>query len=429
MAFNIGLLIIVLFLILVLIGVPIYIALIAPSLLYLILMGEELTIAAIRMTRATTSFTILVVPLFIFVGTLMNHCGISKKIFTFSNNLVGHVRGGTAEVNVIASLIFSGVSGSALADIGGIGQILINQMNREGYDSAYSSALTSASATIGPIFPPSVPLVIFGVLAEVSVIDLLLAGVLPALCLTVMLGLAVLIHARIADFPVGERPTASAAVRSFIIAFPALLTPVILISGMLAGLFGPTEAAGVTVVWIFGITIFAYREYEDFLSNVWKASVEASVITARVMLIVIGAVLFQWVLTIERTPDALAEILLQLSGNMILLLIVINIFLLILGLFLEPLSAMVISIPLVVPPLVEVGLDPVHIGVIMVFNLMIGLVTPPLGLSVFITSDISGVPVADVVSELKPYYVILVLTLLLITFVPELSLWLPDQVR
>lgn len=422
---NLGFLVILGFLILILLRVPLYIALSLPSILYILWEGTRIFVVAQQVMRTIDSFTLLAIPLFVFVGVMMNESGISEKLFDFANEMIGHFQGGLAQVNIFTSLIFSGISGSAMADIGGIGQVLIESMDKYGYERDYSAALTASSATVGPIFPPSIPLILYGVIAEVSIVSLLLAGILPALLVVVVLMITTAIIARRRDFPKGERVSWRSRARSFIVALPALLTPVLLIAGMLSGIFGATEAAAVTVLYILLVNIFVYRIFS--LEYIYTSAVETARLTSIIMLTIAGAALLNWVLVIERTPDAVASLLFGISTNTIVLLLVVNVFLLLLGLFLEPISALIISIPLIFPTLIESGVDPVHLGVIMVFNLMIGLLTPPLGLSIFVASDIAGVDNFEVIRSIPPYYVALLVCLLIITFVPSISLLVPGM--
>ena len=421
---GIGIVLIALFLVLVMFKVPVAISLLVPSLMYLILFGFSPGVIADRLVGTLFQFSVLAVPLFIYVGALMNESGIADKIFTFTQSLIGHFRGGLAYTNVLASLLFSGMSGSAIADIGGIGKVLIGTMDDHGYDSEYSAGLTAASATVGPIFPPSIPLIIYGLLAQVSVLSLLLAGALPALLLTVMLLIITAIQAQRGKFPEpDERADTRKVVRTFVIALPALLAPVILIGGMLFGYFSPTEVAAVTAVYMLGINIVFYGDIS--IRVAWDAAVESARLTSDVLFIVGAAGLFTWVLTREGIIGAMGEFLMSFSTSTLMLLLMVNILLLVLGMFIDPLAALVLAIPMVVPPLVEAGLDPIHIGVIMVFNLMIGMLTPPLGISLFVASGISNQPVSKIIRELAPFYVGLLIALLIVTFVPWFSLWLP----
>lgn len=420
----IGILLILVFILLVLLRIPVAFALIIPSVAYVLVYDFSLFIVIQQIASPVFSFNILTVPLFILLGTFMNYSGIAERIFSFAQNLLGHVRGGLAYVNIFASLFFSGMSGSAIADIGGIGNVLIESMGEKGYERDYSAALTAASATTGPIFPPSIPLIIYGLLANVSILSMLLAGVLPALLITVMLLVFTFLVGISGDFPpTSSRQSLRQILRSFLIAVPALATPFLLISGMLLGLFSPTEVAAVTVVYMMLINIVIYGDFD--WRTVWEASREAVQITSSVLFIVAGASLFAWVLTIEGVVGDISDLLLTFSGDPILLMLMVNLMLVVLGMFIDPLAALVLAVPLAVPPLVEAGFDPVHIGVVMVFNLMIGLLTPPMGLSVFVASDVSGAPVEEIIKKLWPYYVALFVSLLIVSFVPWLSLFIP----
>jgi tripartite ATP-independent transporter DctM subunit len=416
-----GVAVILLFVVMALLRVPVWVALLVPAALYSSLMGRPMEFPATSMVRQLDSFTLLAIPLFIYVGSLMNHGEITRKIFDFADSVVGHYDGGLAQVNIITSLIFSGISGSALADIGGVGRVLIKTMKDAGYDADYSAALTSASATVGPIFPPSIPLILYGIIAEVSVLQLLLAGALPALVTVVFLMLGTVYIAKTEDLPSNsERAGTREIVRSFLLAFPALFTPVVLISGMLGGYFSPTEAAGFTVLYILLINTVVYRITDP--RYIWDAAVETAETTGTIVIILAAASVFSFVLSVESIDTLFARTLFSVSTNPIVVLLIVNAVLLFIGLFLDPIAALVMMTPIVVPALVEVGVDPVHIGVIMVFNLMLGLLTPPLGLSVYLSADISGSSVASVFRRTKVYYVILAVALLVITFYPPLSL-------
>ena len=351
----------------------------------------------------------------------MNHGEITEKIFEFADDVVGHYDGGLAQVNILTSLIFSGISGSALADIGGVGRVLIDSMKDAGYDADFSAAITSASATAGPIFPPSIPLILYGIIAEVSVVSLLLAGALPALLTVAFLMLGTAVIAKTRGLPSNsERASLRKIGSSFAKAFPALLTPVILIAGMLGGLFSPTEAAAVTVFYILLINTVVYRFLN--LRYIWDAATETVETTGTIVIILGAASVFSYMLSVEGVDSLFETTVLSLSTNPIIVLILVNLVLLFIGLFLDPIAALVMMTPIVLPTLTEVGVDPIHAGVIMVFNLMLGLLTPPLGLSVYLSADIADVPVWDVFRETRDYYVILAIALLVITYYPPISL-------
>lgn len=416
-----GIITILLFVLLALFRVPVWVALLVPAALYSFVSGQPLLFPATNMVRELDSFTLLAIPLFIYVGSLMNHGEITEKMFDFADDIVGHYEGGLAQVNIVTSLIFSGISGSALADIGGVGRVLIRSMEDAGYDSDFSAAITSASATIGPIFPPSIPLILFGIIAEVSVVSLLIAGALPALLTVVFLMLGTAYLAKTRGLPSNsERASLRQIGSSFALALPALFTPVLLIAGMLGGLFSPTEAAAVTVFYILFINTFVYRITN--LRYIWRAAVETAETSGTIVIILASASVFSYVLSVESIDTLFASTLFAISSDPIIVLIMVNLVLLFIGLFLDPIAALVMMTPIVFPTLTDVGVDPVHIGIIMVFNLMMGLLTPPLGLSVYLSADIADVPVERVFLQTKVYYIILAAALLVITYYPPLSL-------
>lgn len=418
---NAGVLVIAVFVILALLRVPVFISLALPSTLYVLASGRPVLFVANRMVRTVDSFTLLAIPLFIYVGSLMNNGGVTDKIFRFADDIVGHFTGGLAQVNIVTSLIFSGISGSALADIGGVGRVLIRTMSDNEYKNEFSAALTSASATVGPIFPPSIPLILYGILAEVSVLQLLIAGAGPAIVTTLLLMGWTAYIARARNFPQNDhRASVPQMGRSFVIAAPALLTPVVLIAGMLGGIFTPTEAAAVTVIYILVINTLLYRV--TGVRYLWDAAVETARTTGSVVLILAAAAVFSFVLSVEGIDVLFAELVFSISENALVVLLLVNALLLFIGLFLDPIAALVMMTPIVFPVLFEIGVDPVQIGVIMVFNLMLGLLTPPLGLSVYLSADIADVPISSVFREIKSYYIILLVALLIVTFVPAVSL-------
>jgi TRAP transporter, DctM subunit len=418
---NAGLVVILGFVLLALLRIPVFISLALPSTVYVLASDRPILFVVNRMVRTVDSFTLLAIPLFIYVGSLMNHGDITEKIFDFADNIVGHLTGGLAQVNIVTSLIFSGISGSALADVGGIGRVLIQTMSDNGYNKDFSAALTSASATIGPIFPPSIPLILYGILAEVSVLQLLIAGAGPAILTTALLMVWTSYIARQRNLPSNdERATLSIVGSSLVIAAPALLTPVVLITGMLGGIFTPTEAAAVTVVYILIINTVIYRV--TGFEYLWEAAIETARTTGSIVLILAAAAVFSFVLSVEGIDTVFANFVFSISENPIIVLLLVNALLLFIGLFLDPIAGLVMMTPIVFPVLFEVGVDPVQIGVIMVFNLMLGLLTPPLGLSVYLSADIADVSVSSVFNQTRTYYAIMIIALLVVTFVPAVSL-------
>jgi tripartite ATP-independent transporter DctM subunit len=423
-----AIIIILAFMALFILGIPVVVAIAVPALVYVLVSGFPLELMAQRMTYALDSFPLVAVPVFIFVGSLMNQAGITSHIYKFAHTLGGRVPGGLAQVNVIGSLVFSGTSGAALADIGGLGRIEIRAMTRAGFSRAYSAAITGASAVVGPIFPPSIPLIIYGSATSVSMVQLLVGGVMPALLYTALLMITVAWLAYRHNHPRSECwPTVKELWSTFVPALPALITPLLLVGGMLEGLFTPTEAASITVAYILFITVVFYG------GITWErmrfALFDTIKTTSAVLIIVSAAALFGWVMAVEQLPQMFTRSLLSISTDPLMLLLIVNVLLLIVGMFLDSTTATLLVAPLISAPLVLAGVDPVHLGIIFVFNLMIGLLTPPLGLALFLLSDIAKVSMWSVLRAIMPFYLPLFLSLFIITIWPDLTLWLPKLLR
>lgn len=409
-------------------GWPVVLAILVPSIVYVLVNDIPIELIGQRMSYALDSFPLVAVPIFIFVGNFMNQAGITERIFRFANTLVGRVPGGLAQVNIVASLIFSGMSGAALADVGGLGRIEVKAMAAHGFKREFAGALTCASAIVGPIFPPSIPLIIYGSVTSVSIIQLLLAGIVPALLCVGLLMITVAVLARWRNFPRAERwSRPSEILEAFLPALPALLTPVLLVAGMLLGFFTPTEAASVTVVYVVLISAFVYRTLT--WARILYAAYETLKSTSAILIIVAAAAIFGWILAIEQIPQVFARQLLSLSTDPLALLLIVNVLLLVVGMFLDSTTATLLVIPIIAAPLHAAGVDPVHLGIVAIFNLMIGLVTPPMGLALFLMSDIANVSMRKILTELIPFYIPLGGTLLIITVFPEVSLWLPKMMR
>jgi tripartite ATP-independent transporter DctM subunit len=419
-----GFLVVLAFLALFVFGFPVVLAIGIPCVVYILANGLPLDLVAQRTLYALDSFPLVAVPVFLFVGSLMNSAGISRYIYSFADTAVGRMPGGLAQVNIFGSLIFAGMSGSALADIGGLGRIEIDAMRKKGFSGPFSAAVTSSSAIVGPIFPPSIPLIIYGTVTGVSVIQLLLGGILPGLLCVAMLMLMTWWLANRRKYPRAARwPRPGELWRDFKPAFPAIVAPVILIAGMLLGWFTPTEIASVTVLYAVLISSIFYRELT--WQGVLDAAYETIRASAGILLIVAVAALFGWILSVESVPQKLTGIMLSISTNPIVLLLLVNVLLIIVGMFLDSTTAILVIAPIIAKPLVAAGVDPVHLGMVVVFNLMIGLLTPPMGLALFLVADIAKVTMKEVLREMAPYYVPLGITLLLITYVPQITTWIP----
>ncbi|MGB9698934.1 MAG: TRAP transporter large permease [Thermodesulfobacteriota bacterium] len=423
-----GLLILLGFLILFLLGFPVVLAIAIPAIFYLLTHNLPLDMIGQRLQYSLDSYPLVAVPVFILVGNLMNSTGITKALFTFANTLVGRVHGGLAQVNVFASLIFSGMSGAALADVGGLGQIEIKGMVDKGFRKADAAAITIASATVGPIFPPSIPLIIYGAVTGVSAVKLLVGGIIPGILCTAMLMVTVALLAWKRKWPRAEKwPTTKEIMRDMKPALPALMAPVILISGMLTGYFTPTEAASICVLYILIVSHFYYRELT--LPGLIKSALETIKTSCSIMIIIAAASLFGWILAVEKVPQMVRELVMKFGQDPLILLLVLNLFFLIVGMFLDSTTTTLLIIPMLAPPVVACGIDPVHLGLIVIFNLMIGLMTPPMGLSLFMVSNVAQIPIRDVLRELPPYFITLIGTLFLITYFPNLTLWIPSMLK
>jgi TRAP transporter, DctM subunit len=386
-----------------------------------------LAVIAQRTVNALDSTPLLAVPLFIFAAALFNAGGVTTHLFDLVRLIVGRIRGGLGHVSVLTSLIFSGMSGAALADIGALGGTQIRLMREQGYRDEFAAGITMASATIGPIFPPSIPLIIFASAAEVSAVKLLLAGVIPGLLITVLLMAQIAVMARLQNLPRDPIKTSLARVwRKALVALPALAAPVVLILGLVSGLFGPTEVAAVTVLYALLLGTVVYRELT------WAKFVEAARETVRstasVLFIVGSAALLAWVLTVDQVPTMATEFMLSLSTNPIVLLMIVNVILLFVGMVMESIAAILILAPILTPALLAAGVDPVQLGVVVVLNLMVGLLTPPVGMSLYMVSIVAKMPFHRVVAGAMPFLIALAASLLVVTLVPAVSTWLPNLV-
>ncbi|MGM0701251.1 MAG: TRAP transporter large permease [Pseudomonadota bacterium] len=408
-------------------GLPIAVCLGLSSAITILLHDLPFTVVAQRSVNALDSTPLLAVPLFIFAASLLSATGVTSHLFELTRMFVGRLRGGVAQVNVLVSLIFSGMSGAALADIGALGGIQIKMMEEQGYMRRFAAGTTIAAATIGPIFPPSIPLIIFASAAEVSAVRALLAGVVPALIVTAALMVQIAVMARLGNLPRDTyRPTLAEMGRKFTISLPALLAPVLMIAGLLSGIFGPTEVAGVIVAYSIVIGIVFYRSLtvRRFFTAA-RESVEAS---ANILFIVGTAALFAWVLTIGGVPAMAGQWLLGISTDPLMLLLILNVLLLVAGMFLESIAAILIIAPIVAPTLMMAGVPAEQLGVIFVLNLMIGLLTPPIGMSLYMVSIITRMDFSEVVRGVLPFYVPLFVALVVVTLFPGLSTWLPNLI-
>ncbi len=377
-----------------------------------------------QMAASTKSIPLMAIPFFILAGNLMNEMGITKKIFDFSNAVVGSIKGGLAHVNILASMIFAGISGAALADAAGLGTIEIKAMKDSGYDESFSAAVTAASATIGPIIPPSIMMVIYAIMANVSIAEMFLAGIVPGiligLCLMVFIYIRVVSGRQ--DCPAPTRWSFRRLVRTTKHGILAILSPVIIIWGMVGGVVTPTEA-GVLAIAYSLLLGFLFRSIS--IQGLIKVTVESVISTSLIMYIIAVSSVMSWMITMEGTPMVVAEWLGGLTSSKFVMLILVNVFLLVLGCILETLPAMLISVPILLPVAQEFGIDPIHFGIILIFNLLVGIITPPMGIGLYVMTAVSEVKFESLVRSCRPFLVALGISLLAITFIPSLCLVLP----
>ena len=408
-------------------GVPVALSLAGSSLLFVLITGQVPDLVVVhRMINGVDSFPLLAVPFFILAGSLMNAVGITDRIFAFATACVGWMHGGLGHVNIGASVIFAGMSGAAVADAGGLGTIEIKAMRDAGYDADFSVGVTAASSTIGPIIPPSLPMVIYGVMASASIGQLFAAGFIPGLLMAASLMLMVAWFAHKRKYPRDAAFSLPVLGTTFKRAFMSLMTPIIIVGGILTGAFTPTEAAAAAVAWALFLGWVWYRtlNFRRFV----RVSMETIETTAIITFIVAGASIFAWILTSNRVTEHFVGLITGITDNPMLVLLIFNVILFVVGFFMETIAAITILVPVMLPVATQVGIDPVHFGVIMVLNLMIGLLTPPVGMVLYVLSRVSGVSFERCTQATLPFLIPLVAVLLLVTFVPGFSLWLPGLI-
>jgi len=411
--------------VLALLGLPVGHAMIGGSILYLLLAGLDMGTAAEQFLNGMYSnYIILAVPLFILAAELMNIGSMTDRLMIFCNAFVGRFRGGLAQVNVLQSIIFAGMSGSAIADAAGSGKIMQNMMTADGkYPASYAAALTAVTSVIGPIIPPSIPMIIYALVSDASIGYLFLAGVVPGLLMALFQMVLVFVHARTRDFPV-EPPTPLREIPGITIrALPALMMPVVLLGGIYSGITTPTEAAAVAAAYALFISVVLYRSvsFADF----YRSVLASARTTASIGMLIAGALVFNYVVTVENIPQSLSLLLTSWDLSPTGFLILVNVVLLLLGCVLEGTTIILVILPVFIPTAQALGIDLVHFGVVCVVNIMLGLVTPPYGLLLFIMVRIANVPLADIVRDVLPFLYTMVLSLVVITFVPDTVLWLP----
>lgn len=417
-------LVVIVFIVLLVIGLPLYFVLGLASLTYFLSAGQPAWIILQRQFVGLNSFVMLAVPLFLLAGNLMDEGGTLTRIIRFSKVLVGRFRGGIAHVNVLASMFFAGITGNAVADVAALGPIEIEMMDAQGYDKDFSAALTVASASIGPIIPPSVPVIMYGVVSNTSIGSLFAAGLIPGILMGAVLMILIGFIAHKKQFPTSEAYPFSVIVREFFKALGPMMMPLIILVGIYTGMFTPTEAAAVACLYGLILGIFVYKEitWKDLPRILIKTGTSLGSVSTLFAI----AACFTYIISLENVPVMISTFITDLTTNKIAILLLINLILLLLGCFMEGISAILITSPLLLPIVMQVGIDPVHFGIIMIFNLTLGLLTPPLGISLFVVSTISGVPVMQVVRRVIPMFLVLFVLLLVTTFVPVISMWLPS---
>ncbi len=405
------------------IGLPVAITLGVSSLVYLLVAGIPVVVMPQKMYAGMDSFVLLSIPGFILAGKLMNQGGITHRIIRFASALVGWIRGGLGLTNIAASMLFGGITGTAVADAASIGGVMIPGMKKAGYPLDFSAAVTAASSTVGPIIPPSVPMIIVGALSGISVGQMFLAGAIPG----ILMGVAMMITAYIISvrrkFPREPWGGTSEVLRAFGGAFWALAMTFLIIYGLLSGLATPTETAVVASIYAFVVGAFVYRELP--LRKIPKIIVESAVAAAGILALVGFANVFGWILVSERIPQAIAEGVLSLTQNKFLVILIINLVLLFVGMFMETIAALIILFVPLQQLAQAVGIDPVHFATFAVLNLMIGLTTPPVGVCLFVCSGIAREPLTRVIAAIFPFLVTNILVLLLVSYIPAISTWLP----
>lgn len=413
------------FVALLLLGVPVAFAMAIASMLYLGLVADlPLSLIVQHSFSGSTSFVLTAIPFFMLAGELMNEGGITRRLVVLCRAVIGHVRGGLAHVNVMTSMLFAGVSGSAVADASAVGSVMIPAMETDGYSRRFSAAVTASSACVGPIIPPSIPIVIFGVTANTSIGALFLAGAVPG----VLLGMAYMMYIAIVSarrgYPKGERSRFLELVRAVAEAVPALLMPLIIVVGIVGGFFTATEAAATAALYAFLLGMFFYRTIT--LAKMPGILLRTARLTASVMIIVAVAKMVAWIFTTERIPQVIGSLITRISDDPTVVLLIIVAALLVVGTFLETAAAIIILVPVFLPIVVALGIDPVHFGIVTVLTLVLGMLTPPVGLVLFVVSSVSGVRIERLTLAIIPFFLIALIVLAAVVLLPQLSLWLPD---
>jgi tripartite ATP-independent transporter DctM subunit len=411
------------FILLLLLRVPVSFTLLMSSLVYIFANDIPLRVVTQRLMAGPDSFPLMAVPFFMLAGSIMNTGGITSRIFNFADKMVGHYTGGLGHANILASIIFSGMSGTAIADVGGLGAIELKAMRDAGYPEDFSLAVTAGSSTIGPIIPPSVPAVVFGAIGGVSIGRLFIGGIVPGLLMGLALSILVYFQSKRAGYPKGKKASARERLTALKEAFWSLLTPVIILGGIMGGIFTPTEAAIIATLYSLALALY-YKEFG--IRDIPKIVLDTIGTMVSVLFIVATASLFGWVLAVSQVPQAVTSIFVSYFSSKYTVLLAIMALLFFVGTFMETIAAITILTPILMPVANHFGIDPVHFGLLLILNLMIGLMTPPVGMVLYVLSSVSGVPFERIAKSCIPYVVLLTIILLIFLFFPQIVLFLPN---
>ncbi|GLO67967.1 MULTISPECIES: TRAP transporter large permease [Oceanobacillus] len=410
------------------IGVPVAISLGLSSSLAILVAGDiPLLTLAQRAFVSLDSFPLLAIPLFILAGALMEYGGISQRLINLANAITGHVPGGLAIVTVVTTMFFAAISGSSVAATAALGAILIPAMINRGYDKEFAGGVQAVSGTLGIIIPPSIPLILYGTAVGASIGDLFIAGMVPGIIIGIGLVITVYILAKKRNYLKEPKKSGKDIWKAFLEAIPALIMPIIILGGIYSGIFTATEAAGVAVAYAFIVSVLVYKAINK--ENIKEILTQASVTTSTIMFILATAGLFSWILTIENIPQQVASLITSISDSQMVFLTIVVLLLLLVGMFMETNASIIILAPILVPVAVELGLDPVHFGIVMIVTLAIGMVTPPLGLNLFVVSKIGKVRIDHLTKGLIPFYIAILISLIVITYVPSITMSLVEWMK
>lgn len=417
---------VLIFLLLLFSGIPIAFVLAITAFLHLFSIDGTglLDVTSQRMLSSVNNFSLLAIPFFVLAGELMNAGGITNKLLKFSKSLMGHFKGGLAYVNVIIGLLLGSIVGSANAEAAIRSKMVVPEMEKDGFDRSFAAALTATSSTIGPIHPPSMTFIIYGVVASTSIGGLFMAGIVPAFLIAIVHFILIYFYVRKRNFAKHAKPNVKEFTISFLDAVPALLVPVIILGGIYSGWFTPTESGAIACVAAIIIGKFYYKTLR--MKDLPSIFLSTGIITASVTFIIASANILGWSLSIEQIPQQISSFLLGLTDNVLIILLIINIFLLFVGMFMETTAAILILVPILMPVVVSLGVDPIHFGIIVCFNLTLGLITPPVGIVLFIVSNMTKVKLPSLVKASMPFLIGLIIILFVLTYVPDLSMWLPN---